>query len=206
MPASKIRWFRGTDCLPTFCHISAPWLLRPLPALPPRPPLHCCSVATACPTLCDPMDCSISDFPVLYYLSEFAQIHAHWVGDAIQPSHPLPSPSPPTLNLRVSIRVFSSESALYIRWPKYWSFSFSISPSNEYLGLTGLISLQSKGLSRVSSRTTVEKHQFFSAQPSLWPSFQTRTWLLENHSFDYMDFCQHCGHFTQTLSTPLFSL
>ena len=72
-----------------------------------------------------------------------------------------------------SIRVFSNESALHIRWPKYWSFSFSISPSNEYsgwfpLGLTGLISLQSKGLSRVFSSTTIWKHQFFSAQPSLW--------------------------------------
>ena len=71
-----------------------------------------------------------------------------------------------------SIRVFSNESVLHIRWAKYWSFSFSISPSNEYsglipLGLTGWISLQSKGLSRVFSNTTVQKHQFFSAQLSL---------------------------------------
>ena len=129
------------------CHISAPWQLRPLPSLPPLPPLHCCSVATACPDLCDTMDCSTTDFPVLHYLPDFAQTHAHWVGDAIQPSHPLLPPSP-ALNLRVNIRVFSSESALYIRLPKYWSFSFSISPSNEYLGfisfrLAGLISLQS---------------------------------------------------------------
>ena len=70
-----------------------------------------------------------------------------------------------------SIRVFSNESALRIRWPKYWSFSFNISPSNEYSGLisfrmTGWISLQSKGLSRVFSNTTVQKHQFFSSQPS----------------------------------------
>ena len=71
-----------------------------------------------------------------------------------------------------SIRVFSSQSVLCIRWPKYWSFSFNISPSNEYLGLiplglTGWISLQSKGLSRVFSNTTVQKHQFFGAQLSL---------------------------------------
>ena len=71
-----------------------------------------------------------------------------------------------------SIRVFSSESALHLRWPKYWSFSFNISPSSEYPGLisfrwTGWIFLQSKGLSRVSSNTTVQKHQFFSAQLSL---------------------------------------
>ena len=71
-----------------------------------------------------------------------------------------------------SIRVFSNESALRIRWPKCWRFSFSISPSNEYSGLTGLISLQPKGLSRVFSNTTVEKHQFFSTQPSLWSNSQ----------------------------------
>ena len=78
-----------------------------------------------------------------------------------------------------SIRVFSSKSALPIRWPKYWSVSFSISPSNEYsglisLGLTDLISLQSKGLSRVLSNTTVQKHQFFGAQTSLWSNSHTR--------------------------------
>ena len=72
-----------------------------------------------------------------------------------------------------SIRVFSNESALHIRWPKYWSFSFTNSPSNEYsglisLGLTGLISLLSKGLSSIFSRITIQKHQFFGAQPSLW--------------------------------------
>ena len=72
-----------------------------------------------------------------------------------------------------SIRVFSNESVLYIRWPKYWSFSFSISPSNEYSGLisfrmTGLISLESKGFSRVFSNTTVQKHQFFGAQLPLY--------------------------------------
>ena len=84
-----------------------------------------------------------------------------------------------------SIRVFSSELALRISWPKYWSFSFSISPPNEYselifsLGLTSLISVQSKGLSRVFSRTTLWKHQFFSAQPSLWSSSHICTWLLE---------------------------
>ena len=71
-----------------------------------------------------------------------------------------------------NIRVFSDEPALRIRWPKYWSFSFSISPSNEYLGfplgLTGLIPMLSKRLSRVFSNTTIQKHQFFSAQPYLW--------------------------------------
>ena len=82
----------------------------------------------------DCMDCSTPGFPVLCYLLEFAQTHVHWVSDAIQPSHPLSSPSPPALNLS-RIRVFSNDSALRIRWPKYWSFSFNISPSNEHPGL-----------------------------------------------------------------------
>ena len=80
------------------------------------------------------MDWSTPAFPVLHHLLEFAQTHVHWVSDAIQPSHPLSPPSPPAL-VFPSIRVFSNESALSIRWPKYWSFSFSISPSNEYSGL-----------------------------------------------------------------------
>ena len=94
------------------------------------------SVTQSCLTLCDPMDCSIWGFPVHHQLSELAQTHVYRVSDAIQPSHPLASPSPPAFNLP-SIRVFSSESVLCIRWPKYWSFSFSfsISPSNEYSGL-----------------------------------------------------------------------
>ena len=91
----------------------------------------CCSVAQSCPTLCNPMDCSTPGFPVLYHLPEFAQTHVHWVGDDIHlvlcySLLLLPSVFP-------SIRVFSSESAVHIRWLKYWSFS--ISPSNEYSGL-----------------------------------------------------------------------
>ena len=85
-------------------------------------------------TLCDPMNCSTPGLPVHHQLSEFTQIHVHWVSDAIQPSHPLSSPSPPALNLS-HIRVFSNESAVHFRWPKYWTFSFSISPSNEHPGL-----------------------------------------------------------------------
>ena len=77
------------------------------------------------------MDCSTLGFQVLHHLPEFTQTHVHWVGDAIQPSYPPSSPSPPTFNLS-HIRVFSNESALCIKWPKYWSFSFNISPSNEY--------------------------------------------------------------------------
>ena len=92
------------------------------------------SVTQLCLTLYDPMDFSISSFPVFHHLPELAQTHVHWVSHAIQHlilCHPLllwPSVFP-------SIRVFSNESVLCIRWPKYWSFSFSISPSNEYSGL-----------------------------------------------------------------------
>ena len=92
------------------------------------------SVAQSCPTLYNPMDCSTPGFPVHHQLLELAQTHVHWVSDAIQPSHPLSSPSPAAFNLSQHWG-FSSESVLHIRWPKYWSFSFSINPSNEYSGL-----------------------------------------------------------------------
>ena len=120
--------------------------------------------------------------PYLHYLPEFAQTHVHWVNDAIQLSHPLhPLLLPPSVFS--SIRLYSNESALHVRRPKFWSFSFSISPSNIQgcfpLGLTGLISLLSKGLSRVCSSTTVQTHQFFGAQPSLWSVSHIHIWLLE---------------------------
>ena len=111
-----------------------------------------------------------------------AQTHVHWVGDAIQPSHPLSSPSPPAFNLP-TIRVSFNGAALHIRLPKYWNFSFSISP-NKYsgwfpLGLTGLITLQSKRHSRVFSSTAIWKHQFFGAQLFLLFSSHIHIWLLE---------------------------
>ena len=89
------------------------------------------SVAQSCPILCNPMDCTMPGFPVHHQLPEPTQTHVHRVGDAIQPSYPLSSPSPPAFNLS-QLRVFSNESVLHSRWPKYWSLSFSISPSNEY--------------------------------------------------------------------------
>ena len=118
------------------------------------------SVAQSCPTLCDPMNRRTPSLPVHHQLPEFTHTHVHRVGDAIQPSHPLSSLSPP-----------ASDSTLHMRWPEYWSFGFIISPSNEHPGLVsfrmdGLISLQSKGVSRVFSSTTVQKHQFFGAQLS----------------------------------------
>ena len=85
-------------------------------------------------TLCDSMDCSMPGFPVHHQLPELTQTHVHWIDDAIQPSHPLLSPSPPAFNPS-QYQGLSNESVLCIRWPKYWSFSFSISPSNEHPGL-----------------------------------------------------------------------
>ena len=125
------------------------------------------SVTQQCPTLCYPMESSMPGLPVHHQLSQFTQTHVLWVGDAIQPSHPLSSLSPPAFSLSQQQGLFQWVNS-YIRWPKYWSFSFSISPFNEYSGLISLgwtdqISLQSKGLSSVFS-TTVQEHQFFGIQ------------------------------------------
>ena len=129
------------------------------------------SVIQLCPTLCDTMDCSTPGFPVHHQLLELLKLMSI---ESVMPSNHLTLCCPLLLppSIFPSIRVFSNELVLCIRWPKYWSFSFSISPSNEYSGLislgwTGWISLQSKGLSRVLSKTTVQKHQFFGAQLSL---------------------------------------
>ena len=121
------------------------------------------------------MDYSNPGFPVHHQLPELAQTHVYRIGDAIQISHPLCCSLLPT-SIFPSIRIFSKQSVLHIRCRvlefQYWSFSFSISPSNEYSGLIffridRFISLQSKGLSRVFSNTTVQKHQFFCTQLSL---------------------------------------
>ena len=98
------------------------------------PSVQFSSVAQLCLTLFDPMNRSMPGLPAHHQLLESTQTHVHCVSDVIQPSHPLLSPSPPALNLS-SIRFFSNESALRNRWPKYWSFSFNISPSNVHPGL-----------------------------------------------------------------------
>ena len=95
------------------------------------------SVAQSFPTLCNPMNRRTPGLPVHHQLPESTQTHVHRVGDAIQPAHPLLSPSP-LPSIFPSIRVFSNESVLRIRWPKYWSFSVNISPSNEHLGLISI--------------------------------------------------------------------
>ena len=112
----------------------------------------CCSVSKSNPTLCNSMNCSTAGFPVLHYLLSLFKLISI---ESVMPSNHLILCRPLLLlpSIFPSISVFSSESALPIRWPKYWSFSFSVSPSNEY---SGLISLKSKGLSRVNSTPQVK--------------------------------------------------
>ena len=110
------------------------------------------------------MDCSLPGFPVYHQLLELAQIHVHRVRDTIQPSHPLSSPSPPAFNLS---QVFSNESVLHIRWPKYWSFSFSISPSNEQ---SGLVSFRIDWLDLLAVQGTLKNLLHSSKASILWCS------------------------------------
>ena len=149
------------------------------------------SITQACQTLCHTMDCSTPGFPVLHSLLEFAQTHVHWVDDTIQPSHPLSPLSPPALNL--SQHPVSQFSASGGAWA---SASASVIPMNIQcwfpLGLTALISLLSKGLSRVFSSTTVQKHQFlfFVALRLLYGSTLHIHNYWKNHSFYYIDLCR----------------
>ena len=126
------------------------------------------AVAQSCPTLCDPMDNSTSGFPVHHQLQALAQTHVHWVGDAIQLSHPLSSPSPPAFNLSQH-QGLCNKSFLCIRWPEYWSFSFSITPSNEY---PGLISFKIDWLALLAVQGTLKSLlQYHSSKASiLWHS------------------------------------
>ena len=134
-------------------------------------------------TLCDPMDCSTPGFPFLHHLLEVAQTHVHRVGDVIQPSHPLSSPSP-LPSIFPSIRVFSNELFLHISWPKY--FSFSISPSKEY---SGLISFRMEWFDLLAVQGTLNTTQFKSISSSVLsfldsPTFTSIHDYWKNHSFD----------------------
>ena len=116
------------------------------------------SIAQSCLTLRNPVNCSMPGLPVHHQLPDFTQTHVHRLGDAIQPSHPLLSPSPLARN-PPSIRVFSNESTLCMRWPKYWSFSFSIGPSKEH---PGLISFRMDSLSlKMYGFFTLKKGEFY---------------------------------------------
>ena len=139
---------------------------------------YCCSVTNWCPVLCDPWaavhQASLS-FSISKSLLKFISIELVMLSNHLFLCHPplfLSSTCP-------SIRIFFNTSAFHVRCPKYWSFSFSISPSNEYSGLIFFridwFNLQFKGLSRVFSSTIIQKHQFFNTQPSLWSNSHIHT-------------------------------
>ena len=136
------------------------------------------SVSQSCPTLCNPMDCSMPGFPVHHQLPELAQTQVHQVSDAIQPSHPLSSPSPPAFNLSQHQGLFQGVSSSH-QVAKYWSFSFSISPSNEY---SGLISFRMDWLDLLAVQGTLRS-------------------LLQHHS-SKASILQHSAFFTVQLSHP----
>ena len=144
----------------------------------------CCSVTQSCPTLCNAIDSSTLGSPVLHHLPELAQTHVHWVSEAIKPSH-LCHPLLFLPSIFPSIKIFSNESVLRIWWPKYWSFSFSISPAMNIqdwfpLGWTSWIPLQSKSLTlksllqHYSSRASILRCSTFFIVPTL-----IHTWPLE---------------------------
>ena len=140
------------------------------------------SVAQLCPPLCDSMDCSTPGFPDHHQLSELTQIHVHCVGDVIQPFHPLSSPFPPALNLSQHQGLFQRVGSC-IRWPKYWSFSFSISPSNEY---SVLISFRMDWLDLLAVQGTLKS-------------------LLQHHS-SKASILWHSSFFTVQLSHPYMTM
>ena len=142
------------------------------------------SVTQSCPTVCSLMDCSTPGIPVHHQLPEFTQTHVHWVGDTIQSSQPLSSPSPPTFNL-------SQHQGLF-KWVTFFASggqSIGVSASASVLsmniqdwyplGWICWLSLQSKGLSRVFFNTTIQKHQFFGFQLTLYSNSHIHIWLLE---------------------------
>ena len=139
------------------------------------------SVAQSCLTLCDPMNCSTPGLPVHHQLPEFTQTHVYQVGDAIQPSHPLLSPSPPAPNpsQHQSLSQWVSSSPEVARVSALASFLPKNTQDWSLSEWTGWISLQSKGLSGVFSKSTVQKHQFFGAQLSSQSNSHIHTWPLE---------------------------
>ena len=154
-----------------------------------------CYFVQFCQTHCNAMNCSMPGFPVLSHLTHFAQTHAQWVSETIEPSHPLSPSSPPAFNLSQCQGLLPWLSSSH-HIPTYLAFSFSVSPSHEY---SGLISFRIDWFdllavhwpSRVFSNTIVQKYRFFGIQPSAWPNSHIQTLLMKNKqtnkklSFDY---------------------
>ena len=158
------------------------------------------SDAQSCLTLWDPMDCSTPGFPVHLEFWEFTRTHVRRVGDAIQPSHPLSSPSPPAFHISQH-QVFSYDSVLNIRWPKYGSFSFSISPSNEY---SGMISFRMNWLDLlVVQRTHKSLLQHHSSKASI---LQCSVFFIVQLSYPYMTTGKTIAFTRQTFVGKVISL
>ena len=141
------------------------------------------------------MDCRTPGFPVLHYFLEFVKTHVHWVHDAIQPCHPMSSPSLPALNLSQHQGLFQwVHWVLHIRWPKYWSFSFSVGPSNEYSRLISFsmdwFYLAVQCTLRVFSSTTIQRISSLGLSLLHSPTLTPIHDYWKNHSFDYMGLCQ----------------
>ena len=139
------------------------------------------------------MNYSMPGIPIHHQLPELIQTHIHQVSDAIQPSHPLSSPSPSTFNLFQHQGLFQWVSSSHQR-PKYWSFSFSMSPSSEYSGLISFIIdsfdlLAVQGTLKSLLQHTVQKHRFFSTHFLYSPTLTSIYDYWKNHSFDQMDLC-----------------
>ena len=155
---------------------------------------YCCLLARSCLTLCDPMDYSKPGFPVLFHLPEFAQTHVYWV--LMSPNHLIlccPLPLLPSIFPR--IRVFSNDLALCIRWPKYWSFNFSISPSSEYSGLISFRIDWFNLLTVQGSLKSLSAPQFEGINSLMFsilygPILTSLHHYWKHHSFDYLDLCQ----------------
>ena len=147
------------------------------------------SVAQSCLTLRDPMDCSTPDFSVHHNLLQFVQTYVHWVGDAIQPSHPLLPSSLPALHLSQHQGLFQWVGSSH-QVAKRLKLQVLPMNSQSWLPLTGLISLQSKGLTRAFSSITVWKHQYFGAQITHGSTLTSIYDYWKIHSFDYTELCK----------------
>ena len=152
-------------------------------------------VTQSCPTLCNPMDCSSPGFPVLQNFPEFAQTHVHWVGDVIQPFHPLSSPSPLALHFSQHQGLFQWVGSSPQVGPKFWSFNLSISPSNEY---SGLISFRIEWFDLLAVQGTLKSLQHHSSKPLQSEGHKS---LLQHHSLK-ASILWHSAFFTVQLSHP----
>ena len=160
------------------------------------------------------MDCSMPGCPVLHQILELAQTQVHRVSDAIQPSHPLWSPSPQAVNCS-SFRVFSSEWVLSIRWPKYWSFTFIISPSNEYSGLISfrmdwfdLLAVQGALKSLLQHHSLKASILWLFIEHFLYPlglCLQSVSNILDHLYYHYSEFFFRKLHISTSLNCSLFS-